>query len=95
MELRTVETIGVRELRQNASAYLRRVAAGESFTVTDRGHPVALLRPVGPESSLREQLIANGELIPGRGGRFPEPLPPLPGVSASEELQRLRDEERW
>jgi len=33
----------VRELRQNASVYLRRVAAGEAFTITDYGKPVAVL----------------------------------------------------
>ncbi|WP_404829098.1 type II toxin-antitoxin system Phd/YefM family antitoxin, partial [Streptomyces griseoaurantiacus] len=43
MELISAEHVGVRELRQNASAYPRRVAEGESFTVTDRGVPVALL----------------------------------------------------
>jgi len=38
-----LEEIGVRELRQNASVYLRRVAAGEAFTITDYGTPVAVL----------------------------------------------------
>lgn len=38
-----MDEIGVRELRQNASVYLRRVAAGESFTITDYGKPVAVL----------------------------------------------------
>ena len=42
--------IGVRELRQNASRYLEEVAAGESFEITDRGHPVARLVPIGPAS---------------------------------------------
>lgn len=38
-----MEQIGVRELRQHASRYLRRVEAGESFLVTDYGKPVAVL----------------------------------------------------
>jgi prevent-host-death family protein len=38
-----LETIGVRELRQQASRYLERVAAGESFLVTEYGKPVAVL----------------------------------------------------
>ena len=38
-----MEQIGVRELRQQASRYLRRVEAGESFLVTDYGRPVAVL----------------------------------------------------
>jgi hypothetical protein len=35
--------VGVRELRQNLSVYLRRVLKGESFEVTDRGRTVAVL----------------------------------------------------
>ena len=91
-----METIGVRELRQNASKYLRRVAAGESITVTERGKPVAVLNPPPDDQlSVREKLIAAGMLIPGNGGEFPEPLPPRPGPALSEILQQMRDEERY
>jgi prevent-host-death family protein len=38
-----LEQIGVRELRQQASRYLERVAAGESFVITEYGKPVAVL----------------------------------------------------
>ena len=38
-----MESIGVRELRQQASVYLRRVDSGESFQITERGRPVAVL----------------------------------------------------
>ena len=38
--------VGVRELKQHLSEYLRRVADGETLQVTDRGVPVALLSPV-------------------------------------------------
>ena len=40
------ETVGVAELRQNLSVYLRKIAAGERFVVTDRNRPVAMLGPV-------------------------------------------------
>jgi len=33
------ERVGVRELRQNLSRWLRRVENGESFEVTDRAGP--------------------------------------------------------
>ena len=58
--------IGIRELRQNASAWLRRVAAGESFEVTDRGRPVALLVPVPPAAGL-DALVETGRARPGSG----------------------------
>lgn len=40
-----VTTVGVRDLKNRLSEFLRRVAAGERITVTDRGRPVALLTP--------------------------------------------------
>jgi prevent-host-death family protein len=51
-----MDAIGVRELKQNASAVLARVRAGESFVVTDRGRPVARLTPLagGSLTALRE-----------------------------------------
>ena len=41
-----VDDVGVRELRQNLSVYLRRIAQGETLRVTEHGHPVALLTPI-------------------------------------------------
>ncbi len=38
-------TIGLRELRQHASEYVRRAEAGERVTVTVSGRPAALLVP--------------------------------------------------
>jgi prevent-host-death family protein len=90
-----MEFVGVRELRQNASKYLRRVAAGESITITDRGRPVAMLVPTPREGiSLYEQMIASGELIPPEN---PDPAiwlePPLESsVDASAELQWQRED---
>ncbi len=39
-------TVGVRELRQNASEILRGVEAGEPATVTVAGRPVAQIIPI-------------------------------------------------
>jgi prevent-host-death family protein len=41
-----MERVGVRELRQNLSVYLRRVRSGEKLEVTERGQPVAVLQPI-------------------------------------------------
>jgi prevent-host-death family protein len=43
----TDRIIAQRELRNNISAVLRAAAAGETFTVTVRGRPVARLGPPG------------------------------------------------
>lgn len=59
-----MERIGVRELRRDASAILRRVAAGETVEVTDRGRPVAVLVRSMPSGLLRlerEGLLGRGE----------------------------------
>ena len=48
-----MERVGVRELRQQASAILRRVAAGETVEVTDRGRPVAVLLKTMPSGLAR------------------------------------------
>ena len=55
-------TVGVRELRENLSAYLDRVKAGEEVVITERGKRVARL--VGP--SRLDQLIAEGRVRPAR-----------------------------
>ena len=39
------ENIGLYEIKTNLLEILRRVRAGESFTITDRGEPVADLLP--------------------------------------------------
>lgn len=89
-------SIGIRELRQRASEYLRRVAAGETIEVTDRGRPVALLTPVPPAPPL-EQLRAAGDVVEPIGDLddLPEPLVLKPGEeSPSSILRRLRSDER-
>ena len=40
-------TVGLRELRQNASELVRRAEAGETLTITVSGRPAAVLGPVG------------------------------------------------
>lgn len=53
------ETFGVRELRAGLSAHLRRVRAGETLRVMDRGEPIALIIPVGIPAGL-ERLLSEG-----------------------------------
>ena len=58
-------TVGIRELRQQASAVLKRVVAGETLVVTDHGHPIARLVPLRPSNL--EQLVAEGRATPAEG----------------------------
>jgi prevent-host-death family protein len=90
-------TIGIRELRQNASRYVRLVAErGEPIQITDHGRLVALLGPV-PTGSRIEQLAASGRLR--RATRswkdLGPPLEPTPGAPLpSEVLAAMREDER-
>ena len=60
----------MRALKDEASAILRRVQAGESVTVTDRGRPVAMLVPIpaAPEEEIIRHLAAAGR-VSWRGGK--------------------------
>ncbi len=42
--------VGARELKVRLGSYLRRVRQGHRLVVTDRGRPVAELRPIGGEA---------------------------------------------
>jgi prevent-host-death family protein len=62
-------SVGIRELKNEASAIMRRVRRGEVVTITDRNRPVAVLVPLAPaplESRLRE-LVRTGRLSWGGG----------------------------
>lgn len=58
-----VEKVGLRELRQNASDLVRRVAEGEEITITVAGRPGARLVPAMPRAWRRWPDIA--ELFDG------------------------------
>ncbi len=45
-----MKAVGIRELKNKLSHYVRLVEAGESVLVTDRGTVIAELRPPGAES---------------------------------------------
>ena len=86
--------VGVRELRQNLSVYLRRVAEGERFVVTDRREPVAELGPlVGGEDPYERWLRVNSLSRP-KGDLLdfaPVPADPNAPKTLSELLQEDRD----
>ncbi|MFN2568938.1 MAG: type II toxin-antitoxin system Phd/YefM family antitoxin [Candidatus Dormibacteria bacterium] len=88
-------SVGIRELRQRASALLRRVEAGETIEVTDRGRPVAVLAPA-PQPGPLDRLRSSGDVTPATA-----PLEGLPEAIAlggdeapSQVLERLRSDER-
>ena len=85
------ETVGVAELRQNLSVYLRRVANGERLIVTDRNRPVAELGPPPSSGAALDRLIAEGRVT--RPARIGIP-PPLKLEGNPRALSRALDEIR-
>jgi len=98
-EKRRPDRVGVRELRQNLSVYLKQVREeGRAYEVTERGEPVAHLTPLPDRpTSTYERMLAEGRITPARGGwdELPRPRPPLRGKQLSDVLREMRDEEAW
>lgn len=76
---------------------MRRVEAGEQFTVTRNGVPVADLMPYDQaDADRRRRFVPVGEVAAGLRG-----LPSWEGEHFAEELRQLdtavddRDEDRW
>lgn len=93
-----MRSIGVRELRQNASRYLREVKRGETVEVTERGEPVARLVPVLENEGNYERMVAEGRITPGKGNLLDaiDPIKREPGERPlSEILEEMRADERW
>lgn len=74
----SVESIGVRELRNNVAAVLRRAAGGERIVVTVDGVPSAQLGPIEPTTApTLEDLVATGLVHPPQRPGTP-PIEPAP-----------------
>ncbi|HEY3204325.1 MAG TPA: antitoxin PHD [Thermoanaerobaculia bacterium] len=95
--MKAVEKVGIKNLKNNLSAYLRQVKRGVRILVTDRDEVVAEIgkprrKELGQLPPLFEEWIGRGELRPRRRDRRPLPVSPirLPAGTA----QRLLDLDR-
>jgi prevent-host-death family protein len=80
--------VGSRELKTRLGSYLRQVKEGATLIVTERGRPIAELRPLTLGDSLEErlhQMVASG--LVSHEVREPQPLAhwepivPAPGTA--------------
>jgi prevent-host-death family protein len=89
-------SVGIRELRQQASSILKRVAAGDTVEITEYGHPIARIVPL--RSGVLEQMIIEGSATSTEGDlidlldQMSLPAPALESVLPSQALQELRSE---
>jgi prevent-host-death family protein len=90
-----METIALRELRNQASRVVRRARAGERIVITVDGVPVAQIGPLVPDGheSTLDSLIAQGRVLRPHSTEPPRPATPirLQGRSTTEVLNALRD----
>jgi len=90
--MKHMSTVGIRALKQNASAVIAEAAAGETITITDRGRAVARITPIG--ASGLEQLLAAGLARPARRSILTIDAPP-PGPALGDALLTQRELERY
>lgn len=92
----TPTSIGVRELRQNASKVLDLVKDGAIIEITEHGVPVARLAPI--KRSLYEEYLESGLIKPALNPNW-RPHTGRVKVTGSktstEVLMEMRDEERY
>ena len=72
---RVVERLGIRDMRANAAALVRRASAGERIVITVGGRPMAQLGPLesSPEEMTIEDLAARGLIVAARRSDRPSP----------------------
>lgn len=94
-----VKEVGIRELKNRLSEYVRLVRSGEVVMVTDRGEVVAELRPPGQSAGGADrypglQALARRGAVTLGEANDPALYELLPPVSAAGLAGRLLDEER-
>lgn len=92
--------VPIRELQQHAARVIKELAeAEETAEITSRGRVIARLAPVSPAERAFAEMLERGEIVQAEGtGDISdiEPLPPREdGISLSDALIAMREEERW
>jgi prevent-host-death family protein len=90
----TMQTVGLKVLKNKLSECVRAVKAGETVVITDRGHPVAeLVPPRKPTESVVERGIREGWMRPADRTAPLPPRRPIKGLTLEKLLTDL-DEDR-
>jgi prevent-host-death family protein len=91
-----MQSVGVRDLRQNASKVLDAVKAGAIIEITEHGVPVARLAPI--KRSLYEEYIESGLIKPAENPDWrptKNPVKITGSKTSTEVLMEMRAEERY
>ncbi len=91
-----MKTVGIRELKQNASAVVAQVAAGEPVRITSRGQAVAQIVPLSGSPLAGMVKSGRARLARRKISSLAPPLTRRPGASVlSEVLAEMRDSEPY
>lgn len=74
-------SIGIRELKAQLSAQLRRVKAGETVVITEHGRPIGWIVPVPVDLPDRLRVLVNAGVVQWSGTHL---LPAKPVAQARE-----------
>ena len=86
-------TVGIRELKAQLSAYIRRVKAGGTVVITDRGTPVGRIVPLSPSIEARVQELTETGLVAWSGRKL-APLAPVARTQGQRSVADLLLEDR-
>ncbi len=88
-----MERIGIRRLRSEVAALVRRAGGGERLVITVGGRPVAQLGPLEPDRGelTLDDLAARGLLRPARRDDRPGPSMTLPLWAGTRIDQLVRE----
>jgi prevent-host-death family protein len=89
-----LSTIGVRELRNQVAAVVRRAAAGERIVVTVDGRPMAQLSPLTPAGQPTLADLAATGLLDAPLKPRPGAPPPADDLAVDVRIDRVMDELR-
>ncbi|GIV85497.1 MAG: hypothetical protein KatS3mg052_2504 [Candidatus Roseilinea sp.] len=79
--------IGTRELKNRLSQYLRRVKAGETLVITERGKPIGQIVPIQPDLTARLKQLATAGVVEWNG----QPLPAYRPKAVNRSQRLLSD----
>ena len=86
-------SVGIRELKSRLSEYLRRVRAGETVVITDRGQPVGRIVPIAQPLADRLEAMAQAGLIRWSGRKL-APMAPVARTRGERTVADLLVEDR-
>ncbi len=88
-----MERVGIRALKQNASAVVARAAAGEAIVITDNGRPVAQIMPLPTDRLAALEQAGLLRVARATAAGIGPPVRHGGGRSLGDALRAMRDED--